>query len=91
MKGNTDVFGYVIENVRFQWHVHVYRPGHPAQLALSDVEDAVYAADYIACYLSVARISREAIGGNKEHERYLHPIPCRHCELFDGRLEFRQP
>jgi len=53
-RGTTDVFRNVVENVRFQRHVHVYGPCNPAELALSNVEDSVYTADYIACYLSVS-------------------------------------
>lgn len=87
----TDVFGYVVEDVRFQRHVHVHRPSNPAELALPNVEDTVYAADDIACYLSVTRISLRRWRYWKGFEPYLHSIPCFYSKLFDGRLELGQP
>ncbi len=92
MEGRTtDVFGYVVEDVRFQRHVHVYRASNPAELALPNVEDTVYAADDIARYLSVTRISLRRWRYRKGVESYLQSIPCFYSKLFDGRLELRQP
>jgi hypothetical protein len=34
----TYILGHVLQNIRLQWHLHVYGAGHPAQLSLPNIE-----------------------------------------------------
>lgn len=47
----TYVFRYIVENIGFQWHIHVDCPSDPAKLTLSYIQNSVDAPDAFTCYL----------------------------------------
>ena len=49
----TYIFRNVVENVGFQWHIHVDCSSNPAELALSYVQNPIHAPDAFACYLEL--------------------------------------
>ena len=58
----TYVFGYVIQDIGLQWHVHINSAYYPTQLTLSDIENAVFVLrDFSA---NLGRISFRQISGN---------------------------
>ena len=49
----TYIFGNVVENVGFQWHIHVDGSSNPTEFALSYVQNPIDAPDAFTCYLEL--------------------------------------
>ena len=62
-RSRTQIFRDILQNVRLQRHVHIYRPRDPAQLALPHIQHALNSLHHLTR-------DREAIprlGGNGLH------------------------
>jgi len=47
----TYIFRNVVQNIRLQWHIHVYSARNPAELSLPYIQHPIDFVYFISCYL----------------------------------------
>ena len=71
----TYVFRNVIQNIGFQWHIHVDCSSNPAELALSYVQNPIDAPDAFACYLELVTSQKPYPIMPRTDLQSNHPMP----------------
>ena len=71
----TYVFRNVVENVGFQWHIHVDCSSNPAELALSYVQNPINTPNAFAGYLESAASQKPYPIDSKTDLQSNHPMP----------------
>lgn len=83
-KKQTNLFRKIIQDIRLERHVHIDRPRNPAQLSLSNVQDAIHPPRMFPRDLPIVSQNQTVISGSVTS--YAEPIPCFQGNLLRGRF-----